>query len=163
MENAHLFEDASDSRQASTDLNAEKARNCTERAPKQQLPALVHEKITRSIIDAFYAVYNKLGFGFFERVYCAALMLELRRLGHRVAREVDVPVFYDGQPIATYRIDFIVDDVIVIEVKSTERLNPNDRRQLVNCLHATPLEVGLLLHFGPRPKHYRVFAPNKAP
>lgn len=149
--------------QGSSIPNAEKSRNGTETSPKQQRRELLHEKITKSIIDAFFAVYNKLGFGFLEKVYCAALMLELRRRGHKVAREVNVPVFYDGCAIARYRIDFIVDDVVVVEVKSTERLNPNDHRQLMNSLRATPLEVGLLLHFGPNPKHYRIFAPSAAP
>jgi GxxExxY protein len=54
----------------------------------------------------------------------------------------------------------MVDDVIVVEVKSTEVLNPNASRQLLNCLRATTLEVGLLLHFGPKPKHFRLFAPK---
>ena len=57
-------------------------------------------------------------------MYCAALVYELRKRGHRVAREFAVPVFYDGHVIAKYRIDFVVDDVIVVEVKSTELLNP---------------------------------------
>jgi GxxExxY protein len=149
------------SEEASTTVNGETARNGSETAPKQlPRPVLLHEKITRAIIDVFYIVYNKLGFGFLETVYCNALALELRRRGHKVDREVVVPVLYDGRKIANYRIDFVVDDVVVVEVKSTELLNPNAHRQLVNGLHATPLEVGLLLHFGPRPKHYRVIAPN---
>lgn len=103
-----------------------------------------------------------LGFGFLENVYVAALILELRRRGHSVAREVLVPVLYDGVVIARYRMDLIVDDCVVIEVKSTELLNPNDQRQLLNYLRATPLEVGLLLHFGPRPKVHRVASPNES-
>jgi len=82
--------------------------------------------------------------------------IELRRRGHKVAREVSVPVFYDGIQIAKYRLDFLVDDLIVLEVKSTALLNPSDQRQLLNCLCATKFEVGLLLHFGPKPKFYRL-------
>ena len=69
-------------------------------------------------------------------------------------------MFYEGVAVARYRMDLIVDDCVVVEVKSTELLNPNDQRQLVNYLRATPLEVRLLLHFGPRPKFYRLAAPT---
>ena len=89
------------------------------------------------------------------------LALWLRRRGHSVAREVLIPVFYEGVVVARYRMDLIVDDCVIVEVKSTEVLNPNDQRQLLNYLRATPLEVGLLLHFGPRPKVHRVAAPNE--
>lgn len=141
---------------ASTAFNNEKAGKDQETARKQ----LLHADITQAIIDAFFAVYNKLGYGFLENVYCGALITELRRRGHSVAREVLVPVFYDGVVVARYRMDLVVDDCVVVEVKSTEVLNPNDRRQLLNYLRARPLEVGLLLHFGPRPKVYRVAAPS---
>ncbi len=140
---------------ASTDVNADRAGHGADTARTERL---VHGSTTRSIIGAFYAVYDKLGFGFLENVYCAALTIELRRRGHKVAREVSVPVFYDGVQIAKYRIDFIVDDLIVLEVKSTTVLNPSDKRQLLNGLCATTFEVGLLLHFGPNAKFSRIFA-----
>lgn len=136
-------------------LSAEPAGNSAETA---RVEPLLHEALSKAIIDAFFAVYNKLGFGFLESVYCAARAYELRKRGHRVAREFAVPVLYDGREIARNRIDFVVDDLIVVEVKSTEVLNPRARRQLMNCLRATPLEVGLLLHFGPEPKFHRLVA-----
>ena len=148
-------DDHSSQNQASTVGNAERAGNSAEKA---RVETLLHEEVTKAIIDAFFAVYNKLGFGFLESVYCAALAYELRKRGHRVVRELSVPVFYDGHPIARYRIDFVVDDVVVVEVKSTDVLSPRGRRQLMNCLKATPLEVGLLLHFGPEPKFQRIVA-----
>ena len=141
---------------ASTALKNEEAGKGQETARKR----LLYADVTQAIIDAFFTVYNKLGFGFLENVYVGALILELRRRGHSVAREVLVPVSYDGVIVARYRMDLIVDDCVVVKVKSTEVLNPNDQRQLLNYLRATPLEVGLLLHFGPRPKVHRVAAPN---
>lgn len=108
------------------------------------------------MIACFYAVYDRLGFGFLENVYCGALTLELKRRGHQVSREVLTPVYYDGVQVARYKIDFVVDDVIILEVKSTKLLNPNDQRQLLNYLRATSFTVGLLLHFGPKPKFYRL-------
>ena len=140
---------------ASTALNADKAGHA---ADKSRTEKLLFEGVTKSIIAAFYAVYDKLGFGFLENVYCGALIIELRRRGHRVSREFIAPVFYDGIQIASYRLDFVVDECVVLEVKSTEVISPSARRQLLNCLRATKFEVGLLLHFGPKPKFYRLIA-----
>jgi GxxExxY protein len=101
-------------------------------------------------------VYNELGFGFLEHIYKRALELELIARGHRVVREVDVRVSYKGIDIGWQRLDFVVDDVLVIEVKSTRMLEPNATRQLYNYLKATDLRAGLLLHFGPKANVYRV-------
>jgi|SRR5688572_30402445 GxxExxY protein len=116
---------------------------------------LLHEELTRSVIGAFFVVYNKLRFGHFEHVYVMALERELRKLGHRVGREVAVNVYYDGEILCTQRLDMIVDEVLIVETKSTRELHPAARRQLLSYLHATNLEVGLLLHFGPKPKFHR--------
>ena len=118
--------------------------------------ALVYEELTFSVIGAFFDVYNHLGHGFLEHLYMAALERELIARGHRVAREVNVPVFYKGEQIGWQRLDMIVDDVLVIEGKSTTELPREAKRQLYNYLKATHLEVGLLLHFGPEPKFYRL-------
>jgi GxxExxY protein len=136
-------------------VNAEDAGNGAEKA---RIGKLLHEDITSSVIGAFYAAYNKLGFGFLENVYCAALEFELRERGLRTAREVLVPVYYDGVQIAKYTMDFIAEDVVIIIAQSTAVLDPNDSRQLLNLLKATPFEVGLLLHFGQKPKFYRMIA-----
>src|SRR5205823_5362577 len=149
MDRSSNSNESSVKQEGSTALNADSAGHGADTARTEPL---VHEPVTRSIIGAFYTVYDKLGFGFLENVYCGALTIELRRRGHKVAREVSVPVFYDGIQIAKYRLDFLVDDLIVLEVKSTALLNPSDQRQLLNCLCATKFEVGLLLHFGPKPK-----------
>jgi GxxExxY protein len=118
--------------------------------------ALAFEKLTFSIIGAFFEVYNHLGHGFLEHLYLTALERELIARGHRVAREVNVPVFYKGEQIGWQRLDMIVDETLVIEGKSTTELPKEAKRQLYNYLKATRLEVGLLLHFGPEPKFYRL-------
>ncbi len=155
-----MTDEDSSAPEASRNLNAEAAGNA---AGTARIGQLLYEDVTGSIIAAFYTVYNKLGYGFLENVYCAALALELRRRGHKVAREVTVPVFYDGEQIAKYRADIVVDDVVLLEVKSTALLNPSDHRQVLNCLRATPLEVGLLFHFGPKPTFHRIVASRKPP
>jgi GxxExxY protein len=119
------------------------------------MDSLIEEALTGSIIGAFYEVYNYLGFGFLERHYVRALQRELIARGHRVEREVGVQIFYKGEPLGGHRIDMIVDGKVIIETKSTLELNKIARRQVYNYLRATDLEVGLLLHFGPKPCFYR--------
>jgi GxxExxY protein len=145
--------DNSVNRQPSTAGDADEAGH---RADTSRTEKLLYQELTKSILACFYAVYDALGYGFLESVYCSALALELRRRGHRVSREVLTPVFYRGIQVARYRIDFVVDDAVILEIKSTELLNPNDQRQLLNYLRATPFTVGLLLHFGPKPKFKRL-------
>ena len=121
---------------------------------------LLHEKLTRSVIGAFYDVYNHLGFGFLERLYVKALERELIRRGHRVTREASISITYKGEVLGRQRLDMIVDDVLVVEVKSTAELYKAAPRQLLNYLRASRLELGLLLHFGPEPRLYRVISSN---
>ena len=121
---------------------------------------LLHERLTHSVIAAFYEVYNSLGCGFLESLYMTALERELRTRGHDVSRELSVRVRYKGEDLGSQRLDMVVDDVLVIEAKSTHVLHPSAIRQLYNYLRATNLELGLLLHFGPRPQFYRVICEN---
>jgi GxxExxY protein len=121
---------------------------------------LIHERLTHSVIGGFFDVYHTLGFGFLEHVYVASLTRELRDRGHNVGREVSVPFLYKGEEVARQRLDMIVDGNLVVETKSTRTLHEGAVRQVGNYLRATNLEVGLLLHFGPQPRFYRVIASN---
>ena len=122
---------------------------------------LIDEKLTKSVIGAFFEVYNTLGFGFLEHIYVMALERELRARNHEVAREVGIRVLYKGEELGTQRIDMLIDHKLVIETKSTLQLHPAATRQVYNYLRATNIEVGLLLHFGPEPKFYRQVLSNK--
>jgi GxxExxY protein len=122
---------------------------------------LVEEELTRSVIGAFFTVHRALGFGFLEHVHAAALERELLHRGHRVAREMNVLVQYDGADIAHQRLDMVVDDKVVLEIKSTEHLHRDAKRQLYNYLRATRFEVGLLLHLGRSAKFHRVICTNR--
>lgn len=122
---------------------------------------LLEERLTRSVIGAFYEVYNTLGFGFLEHVYVMALERELLVRGHRVGREVSTHVTYKGHVLAVQRIDMIVDERLVVETKTTLETPKAAERQLLNYLRATNLEVGLLLHFGPEAKFHRVVSSNR--
>jgi GxxExxY protein len=121
---------------------------------------LVEEDLTRAVIGAYYEVYNTLAYGFLESVYSRALYLELGRRGLKVAREVSVDVYYKGDQVGFFRADMLVESRVVLEIKATSAVTPADRQQLLNCLRCSKLEVGLLLHFGPRPSFQRVVAEN---
>ena len=121
---------------------------------------LIHDDLTQSAIAAFYEVYNILGFGFLEYVYVAAFERELRNRGHTLNRELSVPVWYKGEDICSQRIDLLVDDSLILEVKSSTLLPPTAIRQLYSYLRATDLEIGLVLHFGPEAKFYRQILTN---
>ncbi len=121
---------------------------------------LIEEELTRSVIGAFFTVHRALGFGFLEHVHAAALERELLHRGHRVDRELNVLVQYAGSDIAHQRLDMVVDDKVVLEVKSTEHLHRDAKRQLYNYLRATKFEVGLLLHFGRSANFYRAISTN---
>jgi GxxExxY protein len=118
------------------------------------LPLL--EELIYSIIGAFFEVYNTLGYGFLEHLYLKALERELLARGHKVSREVCVSEMYKGAELGKQRLDMVIDDCIVIEIKSTYDLPRNATRQLFNYLRATDLKFGLLLHFGPDPRFFRV-------
>jgi GxxExxY protein len=107
-----------------------------------------HEEITRKIIGAFYTVYNTLGYGFLEKVYENALVIELQKSGLQVAVQYPVNVYYDGQVVGEYFADLLVDERIIVELKAVRRLAPEHEAQLLNYLNATHYEVGLLLNFG---------------
>src|SRR6478672_11060550 len=98
---------------------------------------LIHERLTHSVIGAFFEVYNTLGFGFLEQVYLDALAIELREHGHVVDREVRVRVNYKGTDIGWQRLDMVVDRTLVVEVKSTIELHGSARRQLLSYLCGT--------------------------
>jgi GxxExxY protein len=122
---------------------------------------LIEETLTRSVIGAFFEVYNNLGYGFLEHLYVMALERELLARGHRVAREVWARVVYKGEELGIQRVDMIVDDKLVVETKGGSKLSEFASRQLYNYLRATNLEVGLLLHFGPKAAFHREICPNK--
>ena len=128
--------------------------------PPARTHGLLHEQLTHSVIGGFFAVHGELGFGYREFIYALALERELRARGHRVAREVAVMVYFRGEPLARQTLDMIVDEMLVIEIKSTERLHPATSAQLFSYLCATTMEVGLVLHFGRDPMFHRVVCEN---
>ena len=122
---------------------------------------MLEEALTHSVIGTFYEVHQRLGFGFREYLYALALERDLVAKGHRVHREVAVPVYYRGEPLAWQTLDMIVDGKLVIETKAAERLHPGASQQLFSYLCSTNMEVGLLLHFGREAKFQRVICETR--
>lgn len=119
-----------------------------------------HTNLTAEIIEAFYKVYNSLGFGFLERVYENALFIELRNRGLKVEKQRCIKVFYMEEVVGNYFADLTVNDTIVIELKASKSLCEKHELQLVNYLKATEMEVGLLLNFGKKPEVKRKIFSN---
>lgn len=121
---------------------------------------LLHKKTSDKIIKAFYNVYNSLGYGFLEKVYENAIMIELRKLGLNVQRQLPIKVFYEEQLVGEYFADIIVEGNIIVELKAAENLCDVHEFQLINYLKATELEIGLLLNFGKKPQFRRKIFTN---
>ncbi|HVO74780.1 MAG TPA: GxxExxY protein [Ignavibacteriaceae bacterium] len=117
--------------------------------------------LTSSIIQAFYKVYNTLGYGFLEKVYENALRIELLKSGFDVEKQKPVKVFYDSIVVGEYFADLIVDGKVIIELKTSDSLIEEHECQLINYLKATDIEVGLLLSFGKTPIIRRKIFMNK--
>ena len=111
-----------------------------------------HADLTEQIIGAFYHVYNSLGYGFLEKVYENAMVIELRRRGLEVVQQAPIKVHYDGHLVGEYFADLLVNGKVIVELKAAEGLAPEHEAQLLNYLKATDIEVGLLLNFGPKPQ-----------
>jgi GxxExxY protein len=123
---------------------------------------LVEKDLSYVIVGCFFWVYNTLGFGFLESVYSRALEVALRSKGLKVEREVPVTIFFEGVEVGNHRMDMVVEDRVIIENKSTEKVTDIPKRQLRNYLSATNLELGIFLHFGPQAKYYRILRRKKA-
>ena len=119
-----------------------------------------HSELTGKILGAFFQLHKELGFGFSEKVYEGALEILLLELGLFVERQKDIFVYYHGKVVGEYKADLIVNGVVLIELKSVERLIDAHDAQLLNYLKATEIELGILLNFGQEPKFVRKILTN---
>ena len=119
-----------------------------------------HNELTEKIIGIFYRVYNKLGYGFLEKVYENALMIEFRSERIQAMAQSPIRVEYNGQTIGEYFADLMIEDKVIVEIKAAKSLTVEHEAQLLNYLKATDIEVGLLLNFGPKPQIKRKLFDN---
>lgn len=121
----------------------------------------LYSSLTDQIIKAFYKVYNTPGYGFLEKVYENALMLELVEMGYSIEQQKKVDVYYKDQIVGYYLSDLIVDSKVILEIKAAESLCLEHECQLINYLKASDKEVGLVLNFGFNPSFKRKIFSNK--
>ncbi len=110
-----------------------------------------YKEITEKIIEIFYRVYNKLGYGFLEKVYENAMMKEFETADIPAVSQYAINVVYEGEIIGEYFADILVDNKVIVEIKASKSLAIENEAQLLNYLKATEIEVGLLLNYGPKP------------
>jgi GxxExxY protein len=124
---------------------------------------LLHGDISDKILKVFFRVYEKLGYGFLEKVYENAMMIELRKEGLHCINQQPIIVYYDEAIIGEYFADIVVEDKIIIELKAVEKINPRHEVQLVNYLKATKIELGFVLNFGSEKAQFvrRIFTNNR--
>ena len=121
---------------------------------------MLHSDITGKIIKAFYEVNNTLGFGFLEKVYENAMVIELGKMGCKVLQQKNIKVYYEDEEVGDYYADLLVDDLVIVELKASESLCEEHEAQLINYLKATQIEVGLLLNFGKKAEFRRKIFTN---
>jgi GxxExxY protein len=121
---------------------------------------LVYKNVTDSILKAYYAVYNQLGYGFLEKVYQNSMYFELKALGYKVEAQKQIKVYFKNQLVGEYYADLLVEDKVIVELKACELLMNVHVAQLMNYLKATEIEVGLVLNFGEEPEFKRIIYTN---
>jgi GxxExxY protein len=122
----------------------------------------LYQELPEKIIRCFYNVYNELGYGFLEKVYENALMLELKKNGLNAENQFPIKVYYQESGVGSYYADIMVENKIILELKAgdMEQTILNHELQLTNYLKATNYEVGLLLLFGIKPQVKRKIFTN---
>ena len=107
------------------------------------------DDITEKIIGCAYSVARELGFGFLEKVYENAMIIELSEKKLQVENQKSINVFYHGKNVGQYYADLIVENRVIVELKSIKELNSVHKAQLLNYLKATKHRIGLLINFAP--------------
>lgn len=120
-----------------------------------------HEDLTRKIIGCAMEVHKQLGNGFQEVIYQRALSIELQLQGLEFSREHEMQIQYKGHEIGTRRVDFFVENVIMVELKAIINLEDVHLAQAMNYLEAYDLEIGLLLNFGGKSLQFKRVHNNK--
>jgi GxxExxY protein len=121
----------------------------------------LHSDVTALILKAFFKVYNTLGYGFLEKVYENAMIIELRKMGVECNAQSAIKVYYDEETVGNYSADIFVANVVIVELKAAVALAPDNEAQLLNYLKGTEIEVGMLLNFGPKPEFRRKVFSNE--
>jgi len=107
-----------------------------------------HKEITEKVIGCAFRVYNKMGFGYLESVYEKCIHVELNKIGLKFESQQPITVYYDDELVGEFIADLVIEDVLVVELKSVKRILRAHEMQLVNYLTSTGKPVGLIINFG---------------
>jgi GxxExxY protein len=105
--------------------------------------------LSEKILEVFFKVYQELGYGFNEKVYQNALMIALKEAGFNVEGQRSISGYFRGQVVGEYFADIVVNNIILLELKTAKQIIDEHEAQLLNYLKATYFEVGYVLNFGP--------------
>lgn len=120
-----------------------------------------YKELSSKIINTFYTVYNALGYGFLEKVYENAMMIELKKMGLDCKNQFPINVMYENEIVGEYYADILIEEKIIVELKAIKTITKQDEAQLLSYLTATNVEVGLLLNFGEKPEFKRKIFDNE--
>jgi len=112
-------------------------------------------ELTEKVIEIYYRVYNKLGYGLLEKIYENAMMIEFKKENISAVSQSAIRVLYEGEIVGEYFADILISDKIIVEIKAAKNVAEEHEAQLLNYLKATDIEVGLLLNYGPKPNFKR--------
>ena len=109
---------------------------------------IVEKELSYKVVQAAYEVFNGLGPGFLEKIYEEAMVLVLRKNGHKVEAQKSVPVMFLGKQIGIHILDVVVDERIILELKAVSEIAPIHKQQALSYLKATGLPLALVINFG---------------
>ncbi len=121
-----------------------------------------YKELTERIIGCAMQVHSTLGNGFQEVIYQRCLGIELDESEISHAREVEMPIFYKGKDVGTRRVDFLVEDKVLVELKAISVIDDSQYAQIINYLEAFKLEIGLLINFGERRLRFKRFVKSQS-
>ncbi len=124
--------------------------NDTNKARKFVGPEVLFPELSYHIMEAVFEVHNRLGPGFSEEIYQRALIAEFEIREIPFESEKCITILYREKPVGTYRLDLVVDRIVIIELKAVASLNDLFKQQLASYLKATGLRLGILINFGSR-------------
>jgi GxxExxY protein len=122
---------------------------------------MLHEELTRKVIGCAMEVHKRLGNGFQEVIYQRALDIEMKLAHIEFAREMEMSIFYRDFEIGTRRVDFFVENKIMVEIKAITKLEDVHLAQAMNYLEAYKMEIGLLINFGSKSLEFKRVHNNK--
>lgn len=118
---------------------------------------ILYKDLSYAIVGLAMQVHNKLGYGFLEKVYENALMVQFRRKEIKAKQQAPITVYFNREVVGDYYADILVEDKIIIELKTAEKISGAHRAQVLNYLKATGLQLAILLNFGKEKLEYERF------